>query len=1016
MAESATSRAAEIAGHLVAARPLAKAMGGLGWIAGSGARTWRMLSIMFRPAPPPLPPEALAAMPDEPAARFAAFREAVGWSDADVERQRKAVRASFLTYAVAAALILLWAVLAPGLGYAPGATAALPWVILLVVLARMVERSHEHHHLRHRRLTPFREWVARPENIFLPVFDGAPPAGAVVKGIGLVVLAAAAAPAAALAQGLGTPSAISVLAADLPATDLSLQWVQRIFPSFFPAMGVTAAQDATAQLVALVNTMLLTAAAFYLLYEVISGVVAAAHSGKVFSARFNGPWVPVRVVLGVGAVFPVAGYCVAQLLVIYITLFGYKLANEAWKAHVQVAMAMAPTQGPGIPVESRWSVAPGGGTVSVPPDVVAQLPTLQAVLSSELCFHAARWGSRLAGETQTPPAQPRQQGSTALRAGQRPQFALPPEAGVDVPGARVWDYGQVCGSVSWPVRESRPPTTLPAGASNLVQIRIAAENRVAEREQAMREFDVARAEAFGRLVSAVRRDEAMNWVAAAAAPGFVPTGQMPDVNATMGRIIQAYGQFKSEIVTASTVLGATLNRDARAAALDRINALGWAAAGAVQPALASMNRTVIERATELPTIQGVNPGALASGRDMQAIFERAQRLVSEAVYAAIPAQPLGGSAALPAMAEIDAVRELRTNPDTAISTWLARLSRRIFNSLEGMARLDATDPLTSIRNHGQAMEAVLLGGWATWAAVNTAVGGVRGAADGVSNSFAGWFGAGIISQGLAGAMHAALTAASAFVNTFFWWALAISALYSTVLPMLGYMFWMFAVAGAITYLIEAVVGAAFWAFAHVKSDNGQEFVGNAQRHGYSIVFNSAFRPTLMVIGLALGHVVFAVTASFVNVTFGLAVDSAFAGEAFYGSRIISPVGILVLMAMLFYVHYQLAVRSYSLITELPDRVARWSGASGENLGEDGHFREANSTVVGGVMSQTRNFGMSANAASKAAGKAGDQADHQGRQGGGTGGGAGGGTGGSGKGIPSVRPATGPATGRGGGQG
>jgi hypothetical protein len=132
----------------------------------------------------------------------------------------------------------------------------------------------------------------------------------------------------------------------------------------------------------------------------------------------------------------------------------------------------------------------------------------------------------------------------------------------------------------------------------------------------------------------------------------------------------------------------------------------------------------------------------------------------------------------------------------------------------------------------------------------------------------------------------------------------------------------------------------------------------------------------MVIGLALGHVVFAVTASFVNATYALAVDSAFSGEAFYGSRIISPVGLLVLMGMLFYIHYQLAVRSYSLITELPDRVARWSGASGEGLGESSHFEEANRTVVAGVMTRTTAYGQASGAASRAAQKGADSVDHQ----------------------------------------
>ena len=973
------SRAGVLASAFFAVGPLKKAAGGLTWMAQGGQRTWRMLSIMLRPSPPPLPPEELQRITDEPADRFDAIQAAVRMSDEEVDSRRRTARVSVVAHTLAAALLLAWAILAPRLGLAPGLTAVLPWAILAVVAARLLQKSHDHYHLKHRALVPFREWIRKPENILMPVFEDGIPAQAVVRGIGIVILGAAVAPVAAWAQGLATPGAVQVLASQLPASDLSLQWVQRIFPSFFSASGISTAQDATAQLLALVNTMLLTAASGFLLYEVIGGIVAAAHTGRVFSERYHGPWVPVRVALGVGAVVPISGYCVAQLLIIQITIFGYQLANTAWSAHVQLAMAISPVQGPSLPVESRWSIAPGGGTVSVPPDMVAQLPTLQALLSSELCYHAARWGSRLVGEVQNPPAEPRQQGSTALRAGQRPQYAMPPVTGTDVTGARVWDYGQVCGSISWPVRAARTVAAAPAGASQQAALRIANESRIAEREQAMRDFDIARAEAFGRFVAAVRQDQAMHWVAAVASPGFIPDGTMPDLTATAGNILTAYGSFKSEILTASTVLSATLNREARVAAMDRVTALGWAAAGAVQPALASMNRTVVERVVELPTIQGFNPGSMAASRDTQAIFALGQRHLSEAIYAALPLRSQTGAPATPQMAEVDAVRELRTNPDTAVSTMLARLSRSIFRSMEGMARLDATDPLTSIRNHGQAMEATLLGGWATWTLMNTAVGAISGGAEGVSNSILGLFGAGVPSMAIARAMGAALNAVATFVSTFFWWALALAALYSTVLPMLGFIFWMFAVAGQITYLIEAVVGAAFWAFAHVKSDNGQEFVGNAQRHGYSIAFNSAFRPTLMVIGLVLGHVVFAVTATFVNATFALAVDSAFAGEAFYGSRIISPVGLLVLMAMLFYIHYQLAVRSYALITELPDRVARWSGASGEGLGESGHFEEANRTVVAGVMTQTRAYGGAAGAARRVGTDTGKEADHRNRK-------------------------------------
>lgn len=54
MTERATnSRLASIGGTLIAAKPLAQAMGGLGWMAQGGKRIGLMLRAMTKEAPPP---------------------------------------------------------------------------------------------------------------------------------------------------------------------------------------------------------------------------------------------------------------------------------------------------------------------------------------------------------------------------------------------------------------------------------------------------------------------------------------------------------------------------------------------------------------------------------------------------------------------------------------------------------------------------------------------------------------------------------------------------------------------------------------------------------------------------------------------------------------------------------------------------------------------------------------------------------------------------------------------------
>jgi len=60
------------------------------------------------------------------------------------------------------------------------------------------------------------------------------------------------------------------------------------------------------------------------------------------------------------------------------------------------------------------------------------------------------------------------------------------------------------------------------------------------------------------------------------------------------------------------------------------------------------------------------------------------------------------------------------------------------------------------------------------------------------------------------------------------------------------------------------------------------------------------------------------------------------------------IGWIVMMVLLGYIHYQTAIRSFSLILQVPDRVMRWFGQGGENLGEDRDSDQMTGVVVGQV--------------------------------------------------------------------
>ena len=160
---------------------------------------------------------------------------------------------------------------------------------------------------------------------------------------------------------------------------------------------------------------------------------------------------------------------------------------------------------------------------------------------------------------------------------------------------------------------------------------------------------------------------------------------------------------------------------------------------------------------------------------------------------------------------------------------------------------------------------------------------------------------------------------------------AAGALHAFVLPMIPYITTVFFVSGMLTLVVEGLVAAPLWAFFHIRMD-GQEFVDQVQRPGYMIAFNLMLRPVLMIFGLMLGYMTFGALLWFVNTTFIPAAESL--GQ----TSMIGGVGVIVLIVMVSYIDFQVAMRSFHLITELPDRVTRWFGQGGDRLSDDEHAR------------------------------------------------------------------------------
>ena len=176
----------------------------------------------------------------------------------------------------------------------------------------------------------------------------------------------------------------------------------------------------------------------------------------------------------------------------------------------------------------------------------------------------------------------------------------------------------------------------------------------------------------------------------------------------------------------------------------------------------------------------------------------------------------------------------------------------------------------------------------------------------------------------------------------------VGVLFAYILPIIPYFYHLFAVIGMLILILEALIATPLWMFNHVNL-KGDDFVTDNVKQGYMIMFNVLIRPSLITLALILSFGLFSVGVWLVQKTVFTAYFSTIgAGQGVVGS--------LLFFAVIGYLHWQMALQAFSLITELPDRVMRWIGMQPEGLGERGETERATGFFVAGVNNRVESFG------------------------------------------------------------
>ena len=152
---------------------------------------------------------------------------------------------------------------------------------------------------------------------------------------------------------------------------------------------------------------------------------------------------------------------------------------------------------------------------------------------------------------------------------------------------------------------------------------------------------------------------------------------------------------------------------------------------------------------------------------------------------------------------------------------------------------------------------------------------------------------------------------------------AIGIAQSFILPMLPFLYWILSVAGYFILVIEAVIGGSLWALAHLRLD-GEGISGDAGKQGWVYLLALMLTPPLMVIGYFVGMILFRIVTSLLDTGMYYAMSALVNSSPFVGICGLLATGIILVIS-----YAVIIERSFSLVSELPDRVLKWIGTQAQ---------------------------------------------------------------------------------------
>lgn len=906
-----------------------------GSVRNQGQRSLGRLGSLARNAFGRLPVRHLETQSTDPAERFVAAQQAYGKDDSAVLEVQDNNYRIFMIY-VAVAVGFIGIDIATWQSYHSSPVMLVghisPIIPALVMAFVVAFRNWQ---ARTRRLDSFLSFVRKPEFWWPEPSYLAPTTGAgrgtaamiLMVSAGLSAIIIGTAPPAYAATATGA-SALPSLFAVLPGTDLWGQLLTYVFPGVGPvAAGDTPISQGIANAFASMIACLEALAAAMMSYQTVIACAATAHEGELLGKRWNTMWAPVRICYGFASLAPVVkGYCLLQILCLWVAVASGQMGNIMWSSFV-------------------------GGLTSptiTTPSLPETMNYVREQMGTEVCFAEA---VQLAGTSVPPPVWPStpvaSQGIGTYFTGIMSTIASTITGNAMATGPatlakNVWDYGP-CGTVSGNFTSGGTPlATLSTG-------QIAAINNL---RLALQPIAAALVQTTQSGPSATN--------AANSAPQFAA-------------VITAKTNFDAELIAANQQFvtamsnGSGTGTNGLSAFQTAATSAGWMSAGSYYMTLARINTAIIDAAQNLPSVDTTNYNANSSSSGVltTAVNGEEQQVVNsnlsevDSPRASFNAWWQAGMATANLSTTAAAAGTMTADSVWSGLKWAGSTDTSLQQGVMNMVKLSPT-------NMNGMQQMIDLGNYIVGIG-ETLVGGIAILKMGFASTALGKITAGIGAAGTAlgssatsSMMAGPISFAAMFLGMVGVAIMGAGVFDAVVLPMIPYMHFTFASMGILIIVVEGVVAAPLWAFSHIRLD-GSEFLDGPQRAGYKILFNLMFRIPLTIMGLFLSFEVFNAMVWLLSITLYPAMASATANSLF------GILGEMVMLVLITAINWQVATRSFSLITALPDRVTRWFEGSDGGSNEHNESLAAIGVIKGGA--QTAISGMAKNAmGGKAAGK------------------------------------------------